>query len=342
MAKGSQFWGNASGKLGEQVLYRSGGEQRARTYVAKIKNPKSLAQMENRILMNNVVSMFRGLRNVIKWAFPDRAANQSAFNAFVKANKNVVKYGISKADLEQNIYIPIGLQISKGTFAIPTELAEAEIVDGGDTSSAPTYALAWGSVFGNGYAIDGLFEDDAMTKGSQITPAELYTLLTSNGNQYNLPSTFKVTIVGGAYSDEFASEAVGFRLSYVQYTCSADPTKNSVTQWGDTSNIPYLKLKVGEVEDYERTEVDGVSRPSGTLKNLYFGSAYDAMDEIPSIAIGVIVSFTGEGKQQVSNTRVYGSSASLELVKDWQPKGFVYQQVLDNYGYSQESTLATT
>lgn len=342
MSKGSLFWGKGSGKLGETVLYRSGGEQRARTYVSKIKNPKTLVQMENRIIMSNVVSMFRGLRNVIKWAFPDRASNQSAFNAFVKANKNVVKYGISKADLEQNVYIPVGLQISKGTFAIPTELAEAEILDGGDTQSAPSYSLAWGSVFGDGFAIDGLFEADAMSKGSQITPAELYTLLTSNGNQYDLPSTFKVTVVGGAYSDEFASDAIGFRLSCLQYTCSADPSKNTIAQWGDMSNIPYLKLKVGEVEDYKVSEVEGVSRPSGTLKNLYFGSAYDAANEIPSIAIGVIVSFTGDGKQQVSNTRVYGSSASLELVKDWMPNGFVYQQVLDNYGYNQDSTLATT
>lgn len=342
MSKGSLFWGKGSGKLGETVLYRSGGEQRARTYVSKISNPKTLAQMENRIILSNVVSMFRGLRNVIKWAFPDRASNQSAFNAFVKANKNVVKYGISKADLEQNVYIPVGLQISKGTFAIPTELVEAEILDGSEPQSAPSYSLAWGSVFGDGFDIDGLFEADAMSKGSQITPAQLYTLLTSNGNQYDLPSTFKVTIVGGVYSDEFASDAVGFRLSCLQYTCSADPSKNTVSQWGDMSNIPYLKLKVGEVEDYKVSEVEGVSRPSGTLKNLYFGSAYDAASEIPSIAIGVIVSFTGDGKQQVSNTRVYGSSASLELVKDWMPKGFVYQQVLDNYGYNQDSTLATT
>ena len=39
MSKGSLFWANASGKLGEVVQYRAGGEQRARAYVRKIKNP---------------------------------------------------------------------------------------------------------------------------------------------------------------------------------------------------------------------------------------------------------------------------------------------------------------
>ena len=43
MSKGSEFWGNASGKLGQQVLYRAGGEQRARMHVAKIKNPRTVA-----------------------------------------------------------------------------------------------------------------------------------------------------------------------------------------------------------------------------------------------------------------------------------------------------------
>ena len=38
MSKGSLFWGNARGRLGQSVFYRAGGEQRNRTYVAKIKN----------------------------------------------------------------------------------------------------------------------------------------------------------------------------------------------------------------------------------------------------------------------------------------------------------------
>mgnify|MGYP007050596991 CR=1 FL=1 len=41
MSKRSLFWGNASGKLGEAVFYRAGGEQRTRTWIPKIKNPKN-------------------------------------------------------------------------------------------------------------------------------------------------------------------------------------------------------------------------------------------------------------------------------------------------------------
>lgn len=41
MSKRSLFWGQAAGKLGEAVYYRAGGEQRTRTYVAKIKIRKA-------------------------------------------------------------------------------------------------------------------------------------------------------------------------------------------------------------------------------------------------------------------------------------------------------------
>ena len=54
MSKGSLFWANASGKLGESVFYRSGGEQRNRSYVKNIKNPRTEAQMRNRIQLGNL------------------------------------------------------------------------------------------------------------------------------------------------------------------------------------------------------------------------------------------------------------------------------------------------
>lgn len=79
MAKNSLFWGKASGKLGEVVLYRSGGEQRSRTYIKDVKNPKSLAQMEQRIKMASLVGFFKSLRSVLRYSFPQRPTNQSGF-----------------------------------------------------------------------------------------------------------------------------------------------------------------------------------------------------------------------------------------------------------------------
>lgn len=120
MAKGSQFWGSASGKLGEQVLYRAGGEQRARAYVKNIKNPKTIAQMRNRIVMGNLVAVFDALRPIIRNSFTNRATNQSGWNAFVKANKHAETPIIDPTFNGTGISVPYDMQISKGNILIPS------------------------------------------------------------------------------------------------------------------------------------------------------------------------------------------------------------------------------
>lgn len=116
MAKGSQFWGNASGKLGEQVLYRAGGEQRARTYVSRIKNPRTEAQAVNRLSMRNFATMFRAYKDVIRLSFPNRPTKESGFNAFIKANKTASSAAISALSANAGYFIPKGIVIAKGNL----------------------------------------------------------------------------------------------------------------------------------------------------------------------------------------------------------------------------------
>lgn len=116
MAKGSQFWGNASGKLGEQVLYRAGGEQRARTYVARIKNPRTEGQAVNRLSMRNFATAFRAYKDVIRLSFPNRPVKESGFNAFIKANKTASSAAISALAANAGYFVPKGLTISKGNL----------------------------------------------------------------------------------------------------------------------------------------------------------------------------------------------------------------------------------
>lgn len=116
MAKGSQFWGNASGKLGEQVLYRAGGEQRARTYVKNIKNPRTEAQAVNRLSMRNFATAFRAMQNVLRLSFPNRPAKESGFNAFIKANKTAKSAAITPYAMKYGYFCPYGLTISQGNL----------------------------------------------------------------------------------------------------------------------------------------------------------------------------------------------------------------------------------
>ena len=116
MAKGSQFWGNASGKLGEQVLYRAGGEQRARTYVKNIKNPRTEAQAVNRLSMRNFATAFRAMQEILRISFPNRPAKESGFNAFIKANKTAKSAAITPYAMKYGYFCPYGLTIAQGSL----------------------------------------------------------------------------------------------------------------------------------------------------------------------------------------------------------------------------------
>ena len=89
MSKRSLFWGQASGKLGEAVYYRAGGEQRTRSYVAKIKNPKTRAQALQRTKFNNMVAVFRGTSVFVKSLFKAEKSSQSPSNSTISLSATV-------------------------------------------------------------------------------------------------------------------------------------------------------------------------------------------------------------------------------------------------------------
>lgn len=86
MSKGSLFWGNAQGKLGETVFYRAGGQQRNRTYIKSFLNPKTRAQMTQRVKWPNVVAWWRLFKSFIQMGMMDKPLGQSDYNHFMSLN----------------------------------------------------------------------------------------------------------------------------------------------------------------------------------------------------------------------------------------------------------------
>lgn len=187
MAKRSLFWGQASGKLGETVLYRAGGEQRTRTYVAKIKNPKTLAQMENRLSMLNFASIYRSLKPVLSASFPNRPTNQSGFNAFVKANKSVNTAVISQESAQKGLCAPCNMLLSEG-YLTQFGLSTAEV-------NAKGNVIGLNVNFDLADIIDNLSSNDPY---GIISGAEVDALL----NGIGAPSDAKITLVYATYKDE--------------------------------------------------------------------------------------------------------------------------------------------
>lgn len=234
MSKRSLFWGNASGKLGEAVFYRAGGEQRTRTWVPKIKNPKSRAQAVQRTKLNNLTALYKGMQTAIQNFTRIEKSGRSAFNQFVANNSNINQWVADKGMIEKKQGVGRDFVITKGDIDITTLLSysttnpvlggplSAPVVNGTGKSLAYCFSLGIGGsvTYDNTRTANG---DEAYTGSGAygtglVSGKEFYQYLTGNGNPYNLPAEFTVSIVLG----EVIDDAFDFQTYSVK--CSADST----------------------------------------------------------------------------------------------------------------------
>lgn len=287
MSKGSLFWANASGKLGESVFYRAGGEQRNRTYVKNIKNPKTKAQMSNRIQMLNLTTIFKELADILRVSFPNRSSKESGFNAFVKANKSATSSVNLKSNLEQAIVAPYQYFVSKGDLIVP--------------QPSEVQPLSGSKVYG--YAMDDSVDND------EPLNVKMKTLVKYLG----LPAGTKVTVIKARYVDE------GWKLGYIV---------SDSTLEGDyiSKGEPVTITTTASTEDFNGNVIS-------------FGESNDAD------LLAVIFSYTDANGKLMVNTaqfRAMTADGVSTAAEDFQgPDGFVYEQVLEQYGFNEGSILAT-
>lgn len=118
MAKGNPFMGTVNGRIGDNVLYVSKGEQNIIKYQKNVTNPQSNGQMYQRARFSNAGRFFtRGRKAFFKFAFENKKGSQSDFNAFMRANINRSVL-VSKSALQLEGYPAIGKFImSQGSLA---------------------------------------------------------------------------------------------------------------------------------------------------------------------------------------------------------------------------------
>lgn len=87
MAKGNLFLSQGRGKVGSVVFTVVKGQQIERVYNPQPANPRSYAQQAQRSLLANMTKFYkRGTQNFYKFAFEDRTARESDYNAFARNN----------------------------------------------------------------------------------------------------------------------------------------------------------------------------------------------------------------------------------------------------------------
>lgn len=120
MSKGSLFWSKARGKLGDVVLSQLKGQQIARAYQPQVANPRSTKQTDQRILFSNAVKFYKhATKNLFKFAYEDKRANESYYNAFMRKNAKVSMMPTRPQYLNAN-YPAIGNQYLMSEGSLPS------------------------------------------------------------------------------------------------------------------------------------------------------------------------------------------------------------------------------
>lgn len=112
MARGNRLLGTLRGKLGDTVYYRSRGYQIERPRVVP-KNPRSRAQMTQRVKIADVSAVYRALKPVLSRSFVVRGQHESSFNAFSRAAIDMSPY-MTKTMVAKCLALPMPVQLSRG------------------------------------------------------------------------------------------------------------------------------------------------------------------------------------------------------------------------------------
>lgn len=317
MSKRSLFWGQASGKLGEAVYYRSGGEQRTRTYVGKIKNPKTYAQMANRLPMANLVAVYRALRPWLKGAYENKPARRSDFNEFFALNKNRLSYVQTKNDAALGLFVPNGMKLSRGTISIFPSITFEEGT--GNSATPIVQGLLANPV--STLELTGIGEDTPMNG------ERMYEIMTAFGNPMQLPSRFKVTMIVFAYGTELPDGADGeaWTSGVYQFDCYQGSSQ-------DVYPVGRLAPYLNSVVPYG-TFSDG----SGTIR----GFRPTFTEPLSGVQMACIVSYTQDGKQYVTSAEVVPSDDAIRLAQPFKRGGDVWLAALNEYGYNPDTALST-
>ena len=167
--KNSTF-GNIRKSIGDDVAYRSGGQNIIRKKPAQVNDANSFAQRKQRNAMKEVVNLFRAIGAQTKGNFPQRDAKHSAYNAFAgKALKEAIVWSGDQATIDL-----ASLSIAKGTLPMPQVSAFA---DGSTGSASVTLADLVDNV--------QLFPNDKL-------------VITKIGNQGSAPSAPEKFVLGSA------------------------------------------------------------------------------------------------------------------------------------------------
>lgn len=115
----------AKKKLGGTVLYTQGGRTLQRELAPEVKNPKTPAQMGQRVKWANLVAFYRANAGWMPKAFENKKATQSDYNKFMSLNAANSRIYLTKEQARQGACVVDSYRVADGTLQ-PVDIFPAE------------------------------------------------------------------------------------------------------------------------------------------------------------------------------------------------------------------------
>lgn len=322
MVKRSLFWGQAAGKLGEAVYYRSGGEQRTRTYIKNIKNPRSQAQAVTRAKLNNLTASFRGMSLFLRSFFKAPKANQSAFNAFVSQNSALNLYVADDSQVKLGMGWPLGMNVANGDSGQGFDITIQEIVPALDNESTGNYRW-YLPLFVPELQLTAA--DQAGSDVSIVDGKRLYQIFTAPENGLNLPAEFSLTFVWGSGGSD------GLGIFTFTVLCSATSTDvlHAVQTPPDQalpSSYANSMIRLNGGTAVTQPSLSSVSGATG----LSFGIGAITEEEMRE-AFALVISYTGANGKTWNTAQLQSTTALQAEAESWKVTGEVGSTIVAGY-----------
>lgn len=169
MSKGNMLLGHARGKVGSLVFSRSNGQQIVRARAEVVKNPRTRAQLIQRIIINTVAQAYSLMQPILDHSFEGVPKGQRSMSYFNSQNAKELRERVAAAANLYNVqtFSPLGTnvfalnpyKISKGSLP---KVAVTYKYNETDNSGVGVVALS-----ANTYA--AVLADYGLQRGDQLT-----------------------------------------------------------------------------------------------------------------------------------------------------------------------------
>lgn len=185
MSKGNMLLGHARGKVGDLVFSRSNGQQIVRARNSVVKNPKTTAQMIQRVKLYTVVTAYSAMKSIVDHSFQGVPVGQKSMSKFTQEALKVLTAKIAAAtDYEQaSAFAPLGtgyFAINEWPLSTGTLPVIVPIMNFNDTAGE-----GYGSIALTTNTYQGIIDAFGLKRGDQLTFISCSAVQGIGNNQFD-------------------------------------------------------------------------------------------------------------------------------------------------------------